>query len=119
MVKNASSLSAGKDNDIYLVSLSGVSAAVPVLNGLIQASTSEGQRADLIGALGRIGSPEAVSFLAGRFAKEDEDGRWETLKAMDYIGGAEAKALLEQGMKDKNEACRRLATRILGGGGKN
>lgn len=116
MVKEASTLAAGKDNAIHLVSLSGATAAVPVLTRLIPAATSEGQRAGLIAALARIGSPEPVSFLAGRYATEEEDGRWETLKAMDYIGGAEAKAVLDQGAKDKNEACRRLTARILEGG---
>lgn len=114
MVKLAGSLTAGKDNDVHVVGLSGATAAVPVLMKLIPAaSDNERNRADLIGALGRIGAPEAVSFLAGRFAKEEDDGRWETLKAMDYIGGDEAKAVLTQGTKDKNDACKRLASRIL------
>jgi hypothetical protein len=114
MIKLAGSLTAGKDNDVHVVGLSGATAAVPVLMKLIPAAAdNERNRADLIGALGRIGSPEAVPFLAGRFAKEEDDGRWETLKAMDYIGGDEAKAVLTQGTKDKNDACKRLAGRIL------
>ena len=117
MVKNAASLAADKRNEIHLVGLSGTKAAVPVITRLIPGTTGEGDRSALIAALGRIGSPEVVSFLSGRFAKEDEDCRWASLKAMDYIGGAEAKALLELGTKDKDEACRRLASRILGGGG--
>lgn len=114
MVTLAGSLKAGKDNDIHVVGLSGAPAAVPVIMKLIPASEdNERQRADLIGALARLGAPEAVPFLAGRFAKEEDDGRWETLKAMDYIGGDEAKALLNQGTKDKNDACKRLASRAL------
>jgi hypothetical protein len=114
MVKLAGGLTAGKDNDVHLVGLSGAPAAVPVLMKLIPAAAdNERNRADLISALARIGSPEAVPFLAGRFAKEEDDGRWETLKAMDYIGGEEAKAVLAQGAKDKNDACKRLAGRIL------
>jgi hypothetical protein len=116
MEKKAKALTAAKDkhNDLHLVALSGTTAAVPVLMTLIPATSDENDRARLIEAVARVGSAEPVSSLASRYAKEDEDCRWETLKAMDYIGGDEAKAVVTQGLKDSNEACRRLAARILG-----
>ena len=52
-------------------------------------------------------------------AAEDEDCRWVTLKAMDYIGGAEADALVKgAGLADKDGGPRRLAEKIAGAKGK-
>ncbi len=116
MEKRAATLGGGKEkqNDLHLVGLSGAASAVPVLLRLIPASSEEADRAHMIEALGRIGSPDAVAPLAGRYATEDEDCRWETLRAMDAIGGEAAKAVLDLGLKDENQACQRLSGRILG-----
>src|SRR5262249_11848052 len=54
------------ENDLHVVGLSNSSAAIPVLLAAIPKDTDEGRRSAMIDALARLGSPEAVSFLAGR-----------------------------------------------------
>ena len=104
----------GHENDLHLVGLSNSAGAVPVLIAAIPKDTSESRRAAMIDALARLGSADAVKFLAGRYAAEDEDCRWYSLKAMDYIGGTEALALVKDlGAKDKDGGPKRLADRIL------
>ena len=57
-----------------------------------------------------------MPVLSQRYAAEDEDCRWVTLKAMDYIGGAEADALVKgAGLADKDGGPRRLAEKVTGG----
>lgn len=103
----------GRKNDLYLVGLAGSTDASRSLIALLPKVTDEGRRAEVIDALARIGSADAVQSLAERYATEDEDCRWYTLKAMDYIGGAEALALVKgQGVKDTDGGPRRLAQRI-------
>ncbi len=64
-------------------------------------------------ALASLGAPAAVGPLASRYALEDEDPRWFTLKAMDYIGGPEAAKVVESsGLKDEDAGPKRLAARI-------
>jgi hypothetical protein len=56
-----------------------------------------------------------VAPLSARYDKEDEDCRWYTLKAMDYIGNEAALALVrDKGVKDGHEPCKRLAKRVIG-----
>jgi hypothetical protein len=66
--------------------------------------------------VGRLGAPEAVSVLADWYrSEEDEDCRWSTIKALDYIGGEQALAVIrDEGVDDDHEAIERLAKRILG-----
>ncbi len=104
-------------NDLHLVALSGAPAAAPALIGVVPKEADENRRSAIIEALARLGAPDAevVSQLAARYATEDEDCRWYTLKAMDYIGGDAALALVkQQGLKDKDGGPRRLAERIAG-----
>ena len=104
----------GHENNLHMVGLSNSAAAVPVLMAAIPKDTSESRRSAMIDALARLGSAEAVKFLAGRYPTEDEDCRWYSLKAMDYIGGTEALAVLKDlGAKDKDGGPKRLADRIL------
>ena len=104
----------GHENDLHMVGLSNSAAAVPVLIAAIPKDTSESRRASMIDALARLGSADAVKFLAGRYATEDEDCRWYSLKAMDYIGGTAALAVVKElGAKDKDGGPKRLAERIL------
>jgi len=104
-----------RGNDLHLVGLSGSAAATQVLLTLLPKEVAENRRSALIDALARLGSPDAVPLLASRYVEEDEDCRWYTLKAMDYIGGQAALALVkDQGMKDKDGGPRRLAQRIAG-----
>jgi hypothetical protein len=115
--KKVAGLSASKPgrNDLHLVGLSGTPSAVAVVQRLLPAAAEENDRAALIDALARLGSPESVGLLAGRYDAEDDDAKWETLKAMDYVGGDQAKGLVTRAAADKdNESCRRLAERILG-----
>jgi hypothetical protein len=102
-------------NDIHRVGLSNAGGATPALLSLLPKETAENRRSAIIDALARLGSPEAVSTLSSRYGTEEEDCRWYTLKAMDYIGGDAALALVKsQGLKDKDGGPRRLAQRILG-----
>ena len=72
-------------------------------------------QAMLIEALGRLQASESVAVLKQRYATEDEDCRWVSLKAADYIGGADAEALLKgPGLADKDGAPRRLAEKVTG-----
>ena len=64
----------------------------------------------LIDAVGRLGASEAVSVLSARYRdEEDEDCRWYTIKALDYIGGEEALAVIgDLGVDDDHDAKRIL-----------
>ena len=65
-------------------------------------------------ALASLGSPAAVAPLIARYALEDEDPRWYTLKALDYIGGDEAmKFVGTAGVNDDDNGPKRLAQRIM------
>jgi hypothetical protein len=102
-------------SDLHVVGLSGSSSASQALLALLPKEADENRRSALIDALARLGSPDAVPLLASRYTAEDEDCRWYTLKAMDYIGGPAALALVrEHGIKDKDGGPRRLAQRIAG-----
>jgi hypothetical protein len=105
----------GHSSDLHAVGLSGSAAAVEPLLTLLPKDADENRRSAIIDALARLGSPDAVPLLASRYNTEDEDCRWYTLKAMDYIGGPAALALVkERGIKDKDGGPRRLAQRIAG-----
>lgn len=99
--------------DLRAVGLSGLPSAVPTLLGLVPKVEEESLRSAIIDSLAQLGSPDAVATLSARYATEDEDARWYTLKAMDYIGGSEAERLVNTlGMKDEDAGPKRLAGRI-------
>jgi hypothetical protein len=66
----------------------------------------------VINALGLIGDESAADTLKRRYPTEEEDARFYTLKALDYIGGSSRAFAKEQGAKDASNGCRRLAERI-------
>jgi hypothetical protein len=104
---------------LHRIALSGSPAAPAVLLALVPKEPDENRRSSLIEALARLGAAEAVPVLSQRYAAEDEDCRWVTLKAMDYIGGADADVLLKgAGLADKDGGPRRLAEKITGTKGK-
>ena len=80
---------------LHRLGLSGSPDAPGVLLALVPKEPDENRRSSLIEALGRLGATEAVPMLGPRYALEDEDCRWVTLKALDYIGGADAGALVK------------------------
>ena len=105
----------GLEAALHRLSLSGAPAAAPVLLDLIPKEPDENRRSALIEALGRLGTTDAVPVLTKRYATEDEDCRWYTLKALDYIGGTEAEAHVKgAGVGDKDGGPRRLAEKIAG-----
>jgi hypothetical protein len=100
---------------LHRLALSGSPDAPAVLLALVPKEPDENRRSSLIEALARLGPPAAVPVLSQRYAAEDEDCRWVTLKAMDYIGGADADALVKSaGLGDKDGGPRRLAEKITG-----
>ena len=102
-------------NAVYRLGLSGSPAAPAALLALIPQETDENRRSALIEAVARLGPAEAVPVLALRYATEDEDCRWVTLKAMDYIGGGDAdKVIAGSGLSDEDGGPRRLAEKITG-----
>jgi hypothetical protein len=97
-------------NAVHRLGLSGSPAAPAVLLELIPKEADENRRSMLIEALGRLQAAESVAVLKQRYATEDEDCRWVTLKTMDYVGGPDAEAVLKgPGLADKDGAPRRLA----------
>lgn len=109
------SLSSVKDheNDVRAIGLSGAAGASTHLLTLLPSQKDEGDRVDLVTAIALLGSPDVVSTLIERYPSEDEDVRWATLKALDYIGGEDALAFVAStGTKDDNKACRALAEKI-------
>jgi hypothetical protein len=104
-----------KFGDIRALGLSGHQAAVAALLGLLADQDDENVRSEIVNALGLLGSAEAVDTLSRRYPSEDEDVRWYTLKAMDYIGGdAASRTISVGGLNDKDSAAKRLAARIVG-----
>lgn len=101
--------------DVWAIGLSGFSEAGPTLLAMLPTQPTEGLRARIINTLGVLGTREAVAVLGERYAKEDEDARYTTLKAMDYIGGPDAERVLNtSGAKDEDGGPSRLAARIAG-----
>ena len=95
------------------IGLSGLDSATSTLLTLLPTEARESGRATVIDALALLGSVAAVEPLAQRYALEDEDCRWFTLKAMDYIGGEQAmKFVSTTGVADKDVGPKRLAARI-------
>jgi len=98
---------------IRSVGLSGVEGAGSALLTLIASEPEENRRTNLIEAVGLLGTPEAVASLDARYVTEAEDCRWAILKALDYIGGADAERVIAaRGSKDPDGGPRRLAERI-------
>lgn len=104
---------AGNENALRSIGLSGSPAAVPALLALLGREADENARVNLIDALANLGSAEAIEPLAARYEREDEDCRFFTLKAWDYIGGtAAAELAAAKGNRDEDNAARKLAARI-------
>ena len=116
----AETLAAGPLDDreaqIRRIGLSGAPEAVPVLLGLLAREKDEVvNRVHLLDALASLGSADAVQPLADRYDGEDEDCRFFILKAWDYLGTDEARALIaRKGANDEDVACRALAGRSKG-----
>jgi hypothetical protein len=103
----------GNFNDLRMVGLSGLSTAATPLIALLAKEKEESGRAAIVDALAHLGSPEAVAALSTRYATEDEDVRWYTLKAMDAIGGEAAEQVVKtSGMNDEDAGPKRLAQRV-------
>jgi hypothetical protein len=101
--------------DVWAIGLSGFPEAGPALLSMLPSQPSEGLRARVINTLGLLGTREAVAVLGERYAKEEEDARYATLKAMDYIGGPDAERVINtSGAKDEDGGPNRLANRIAG-----
>jgi hypothetical protein len=93
--------------------LSGAPDAAAAILKWLPGEPDENRRSALIDTLADLGAVEAVPLLASRYAAEDEDCRWYSLKAMDYIGGETALALVrDRGTRDRDGGPRRLAERI-------
>jgi len=113
----AETLAAGplgdREAQIRRIGLSGLPEAVPVFLGLLAREKEVMSRLYLLDALASLGSADAVEPMAQRYDGEDEDCRFFILKAWDYIGGEEARALIaRKGPKDEDVACRALAERL-------
>ncbi len=103
----------GHEADLHAVGLSGAQGAVAPLLTLLEKEPNEDNRSPIINALARLGSAEVIDTLANRYDKEDEDCRWYTLKAMDYIGGDKALAVMKgKGTQDQDEANKRLIKKL-------
>ena len=99
---------------IRAIGLSGQESATAVLVKRLPNEQSESGRAAIVDALASLGSAAAVAPLIARYALEDEDPRWYTLKALDYIGGDEAmKFVATAGVNDDDNGPKRLAQRIM------
>lgn len=102
-----------REAQIRRIGLSGLPEAVPVFLGLLVRDKEETHRVYLLDALASLGSAEVVQPLAARYDGEDEDCRFFILKAWDYLGSEEARALIaRKGPKDEDVACRSLAERL-------
>ena len=116
LVANVKAQGAGKlHRELHAIGLSGSPDAVPALLDRLGREEDENDRSVLVNALARLGSPSIIRPLAERYAAEDEDCRWYTLKAMDYVGSAEALAVVkEKGLADQEFFCQTIAKAILG-----
>lgn len=104
---------------LHRLGLSTAPSAVSAIVATVTQEDDENRRSALIDLLADLGDPAAVAPLAGRYGTEDEDCRWYTLKAMDYIGGDAAMAVVrDQGLRDADGGPRRLAERITGATGR-
>ncbi len=102
------------ENKLRAIGLSGSQEAIPKLLELLEQDDEEDNRLQMINALALLGAEEAIPALARRYAGEDEDCRVFTLKALDYLGTAEARAVIEkQGVDDKHLPCRVIARRAI------
>ncbi len=100
-------------SDVRLLGLSGDGEAASVLLRALPKQTSVRDRVQIIVALANLGAESAVEPLAARYDTEDEDCRFAILKALDYIGGEGAVALIKtKGVNDRDDACRSLAARL-------
>jgi hypothetical protein len=99
--------------EMHRIGLSGAEGAAAAILKWLPGEPDENRRSALIDTLADLGSPEAISVLSSRYPAEDEDCRWYSLKAMDYIGGDSALALVrDRGTRDRDGGPRRLAERI-------
>jgi len=101
--------------DLRVIGLARPAGAGAALLALLPREDDSDGRILVLNALANIGSPETVAPLIERYGQEDEQGRWYTVKALDYIGGESGMALFqEKGLKDDEYSVRSLAGRILG-----
>ena len=102
--------------ELRAIGLSGVDTAVPALAAILPDEPTEGGRVAIIDALAILGSPDVVATLTSRYENEEEDCRWYTLKALDYIGTDEALEFVRStGLDDDDSGPERLAQRIVKG----
>ena len=107
-----------KDLECTAVGLSGSSDVVLPLLEVLKGTKDENDRGEIVDALARIEDARVIPVLDERYAREDEDVRWFTLKAMGYIGSVEAMKLVkEKGLTDRSKACRALAEDLLNSSG--
>lgn len=103
-----------RKTELRRIGLSGSPDTLPILLDLLAREKDEGHRLYVLDALANLGRTDAVRPLAERYDKEDEDCRYFTLKAWDYIGGDEARALIRQkGLKDQDRPAQSLASRAM------
>ena len=101
--------------DIYAIGLAGLQTVASELAKRLSTDTDEDRREALLNAIALLGVPDVVPALASRYDAENEDCRWYTLKALDYIGSDGALAIVKsRGLADRDVGPRRLAARILG-----
>jgi len=113
MVQLASGLRKPKPNDLHVLGLSGAPQAVEPLLQLLPQTRDENDRYNVITAIGRLGADAAVPLLSRRYKDEDEDCRWATIKAFDYIATDAARREAQQlGTGDDFYPCDRLARRL-------
>jgi hypothetical protein len=110
----AAKLESSTLNEIYRLGLTGSSDVGKRLLALLPQRAKEDDRVFIIEALARLRTAEAVPVLDQRYKSESEDGRWATVKAMSYIGGDAARAVLkERALTDEYPGASRLAEDIL------
>jgi hypothetical protein len=105
---------AGNENDLHMIGLAGYTAGAGPLRALLTKEADARHRSRVIDVLALIGSDDDVAALSERYGREHEDCRFSIIKAMAYIGGDAAIALIrEKGAIDKHEGTRRMATRLV------
>ena len=114
VVALADKLDSTRQNDIYRLGLTGSADIGKRLLTLLPQRPKEDDRVAIIEALARLRIADAVPLLGERYKGESEDGRWATVKAMAYIGGDAARAVLkERALSDDYPGARRLAEETL------
>jgi len=109
-------LETADDNELYRLGLTGATDIAPRLLRLLSERRDADERFVVIEALARLRAEESIDLLGARYEEEDEDCRWATVKAMAYIGGDAAGALLERrALEDDYAGAKQLAEDVLKG----